>query len=522
METIKKFIAAIFLISISTPLISLLARKSGASNAVLGLYSPTYTIILLSYIIWVILYAGLILNRWLDLKGFFFFKRFLRSNVLILCLGLVGIVYFGLMLGFAAQWKLSLFVQLTLLISTVLVLPVTIIASESYADRNSLHAASYVFISSLVLNIIFVEVLLRIILPNGISGVRLIFEYSSPPPWLQYVGWAGRVNDLWYNASPGEFSRIPIQTNAQAIRESPTTYEKPEDVFRILVIGDSVTEAVEVPLNRTWHSIFEEQINQRLSDDIEVIAVGVGGWSTDQQLLYLRHEGCRYDPDVVMLQFTTNDPSGNHLFQDRKPYFNLVDDELVLQNFPYDIAPQTNQQEPIFTPFLQHSHLVRVYWQVIRFVSTRYTQFTDTTTLTIPSDFLPTDVPVDLEQERSYWALTEQLIIEFLEQVEMCGAHMVGFSEPALSRYYEASNRAEVREFHIMTFYSVLDQLGVPHPTFQETIAPFEEYINSGQSVWDLTYERASHFTPLGYEMLGLNIANWYIDNIPHLDSLSE
>lgn len=67
-------------------------------------------------------------------------------------------------------------------------------------------------------------------------------------------------------------------------------------------------------------------------------------WGTGQQLLYYRHEGYRYDPDVVILQFFQNDVFDNDPNVGRltrtaglagKPRFLLNGDRLELRDFPY-------------------------------------------------------------------------------------------------------------------------------------------------------------------------------------------
>jgi hypothetical protein len=77
---------------------------------------------------------------------------------------------------------------------------------------------------------------------------------------------------------------------------------------------------------------------------VEVINAGVSGWGTDQQLLWLREEGRRYAPDMIVLAFYPgNDFMNNHMALEyanfggvRKPWFALADGELAINDFPYD------------------------------------------------------------------------------------------------------------------------------------------------------------------------------------------
>jgi hypothetical protein len=72
---------------------------------------------------------------------------------------------------------------------------------------------------------------------------------------------------------------------------------------------------------------------------------GVNGWTTDNQLLFWRHEGARMRPALVLLAFdTTNDVFenqhrlvGNYPWWPDKPYARLRDGVLSIENLP--LAP---------------------------------------------------------------------------------------------------------------------------------------------------------------------------------------
>ncbi|MEO1994439.1 MAG: hypothetical protein ABGZ17_04110, partial [Planctomycetaceae bacterium] len=68
----------------------------------------------------------------------------------------------------------------------------------------------------------------------------------------------------------------------------------------------------------------------------QVINTGVSGWGTDQELLFLEHEGFKYQPDIVVLTFFIgNDPDNNSKSRQYgldKPLF--VDTDLKLTNVP--------------------------------------------------------------------------------------------------------------------------------------------------------------------------------------------
>jgi len=102
---------------------------------------------------------------------------------------------------------------------------------------------------------------------------------------------------------------VSVEINSKGLRDRPHDYEPDPDVFRIVVLGDSFMEAYQVPLEDSLPYRLEESLRSR---KVEVINLGVGGYGTAQEYLYLRDEGLRYQPDLVILAFFTgNDVQNN-------------------------------------------------------------------------------------------------------------------------------------------------------------------------------------------------------------------
>jgi len=141
--------------------------------------------------------------------------------------------------------------------------------------------------------------------------------------------------------------RTAVALNSRGLRDQEYDYAKAPGVYRILILGDSFTASFEVPLERVWHVVLERLLNEGLGEAtrVEIIAAGVQGWSTDQEMLYYRLEGYKYDADLVILQYFNNDMWGNDLelgrlkgtdHRARKPYFVLSGGRLELWNFPFE------------------------------------------------------------------------------------------------------------------------------------------------------------------------------------------
>jgi hypothetical protein len=96
--------------------------------------------------------------------------------------------------------------------------------------------------------------------------------------------------------------------------------EKPQGVFRVLVLGDSMTEGI-VHNCETYSSLLETKLNEeerargKSTEDLQahklasvhlefhVLNAGVGGYSTLQEYLWLKVYGRSLQPDLIILSF---------------------------------------------------------------------------------------------------------------------------------------------------------------------------------------------------------------------------
>ncbi|MDH4079443.1 MAG: SGNH/GDSL hydrolase family protein [Nitrospira sp.] len=143
----------------------------------------------------------------------------------------------------------------------------------------------------------------------------------NTPAILRFIPGKGTtfIPNAYYRHSKEGFSEG--QFNSHGFRDYERTYEKPTDVFRILVLGDSFVEALQVPLEDSFTAQLEKMLNgARVSSSrFEVLALGQSGFGTaDEHLRYLNF-GAAYNPDLVILAFFTgNDFRNNSKFLNRE------------------------------------------------------------------------------------------------------------------------------------------------------------------------------------------------------------
>ena len=92
--------------------------------------------------------------------------------------------------------------------------------------------------------------------------------------------------------------------------------QKADGTQRIALLGDSITEALQVPLDKRFARVLEQKLNAGLKTKFEIINFGVGGFGTGQEYLQYVRDVRRYKPDQVILMYhqgdeTENSPDGS-------------------------------------------------------------------------------------------------------------------------------------------------------------------------------------------------------------------
>jgi hypothetical protein len=137
-------------------------------------------------------------------------------------------------------------------------------------------------------------------------------------------------------------TRQYVQINKHGFRDADRSYEKPTSTVRIAVLGNSWTEAMQVPLDKTYCSLLERRLTELscfAGKHVEVLNFGVSGYSTAQELLLLRDEVWKYHPDIVVVAFYSARDVANNMRQfnnaanpGQSPYFVYRGDQLVLDD----------------------------------------------------------------------------------------------------------------------------------------------------------------------------------------------
>ena len=96
-----------------------------------------------------------------------------------------------------------------------------------------------------------------------------------------------------------------IISNSFGFNSREYDIKKPDDVFRIVIVGDSFVESNQIPLANTFFTKLEEKLNSQEDKQYkyEIIPFGISSHGTYLNLIYLKEYAMQYQPDLIIDAF---------------------------------------------------------------------------------------------------------------------------------------------------------------------------------------------------------------------------
>ena len=124
---------------------------------------------------------------------------------------------------------------------------------------------------------------------------------------VQPSRYAGIVYELKPNVR-GRFMGQPLLINSQGLRDYEYTRRKAPGTFRIVGVGDSSLFGWGVPLEDSGLKVLERRLNEESrARKFEVVNFAVPGYNTAMESETFVQRCLEYAPDLVLLNFNTND-----------------------------------------------------------------------------------------------------------------------------------------------------------------------------------------------------------------------
>lgn len=378
-------------------------------------------------------------------------------------------------------------------------------------------------------------------------GFRILYPDPSPKlinQGLQFddtLGLAFTPGAAGWNTSlRGEYSTF-VEINSKGLRGPGYDYAKKENTFRILVLGDSFTAGLQVPLEQTFPKRLEAQLQQEFPQpNVEVINAAVIGYGTDNALAYYLHEGYKYQPDLVLLAFFTGNDITDNIWY---PLFEFEGDELIQ-------VPPVQREESIVQTWSQEDSVLKKARTFLYANSRLYSVSIELLTLSAVQrsqalvDLLVSLGLVEITRPivnygnfyafrylpEEAWLKTEALLAKLNDDVEAGGSQLMVAILPDETDV-DDQRRQEILESyaHLTKADAVngplpstrlaqfLQEAGIPHV---ELLLALQSYHQNSNEALYFRYD--GHWTPAGHRVAAEAIFNYLINNPPKLTSLPE
>lgn len=171
---------------------------------------------------------------------------------------------------------------------------------------------SALLVCAVVAGVALCEVSLRILYPQPLG----VWHHDREGLALH---WPGRVTYL------PQFGQA-VSFNSVGMRDREHSVKKADGVFRILLLGDSFMEALQVSFEASFPSLLERALREKLARSVEIVNASVSGWGTDDELQYLETHGREWKPDLILVAMTLHNDVGDNL---RQRFHTIRDGALV-------------------------------------------------------------------------------------------------------------------------------------------------------------------------------------------------
>lgn len=144
----------------------------------------------------------------------------------------------------------------------------------------------------------------------GEVAARIVLPLLPDPPNTPFIG-DDACMYLLRPSEPGQHPEDhPDHINRLGFRDRNHPPTKPNGRLRVLGLGDSFVYGA-VPPGENFLRVAERALNENSGLPVDILLMGVPGWSTENELGYLMDQGLDLEPDLVVVNFFVgNDVTG--------------------------------------------------------------------------------------------------------------------------------------------------------------------------------------------------------------------
>lgn len=173
---------------------------------------------------------------------------------------------------------------------------------------------------ALLSNLLWIGIsgLLALVMIEGICRVVYTRKLDYQIEMSRYAATLKRTSSnygMGHEHRPSRSARlmgVDVSINSHGFRGGEYPVEKPEGVFRVMLLGDSLTLGWGVELKEIFATRLERMLSDHFAEsgsglDVQVINTGIGNYNTDQEVSLFEARGRAVAPDLVILNYFIND-----------------------------------------------------------------------------------------------------------------------------------------------------------------------------------------------------------------------
>jgi len=265
----------------------------------------------------------------------------------------------------------------------------------------------------------------------GLILSEMLLRYAFP----QSLGVWNQTRDGLILLRPSFNGYLPrfdthVQTNSLGFRDRERDVDASTESYRILLLGDSFMEALQVEFEESFPHLLEEDLNESLPCHVEVVNAGVSGWGSDDQVTYLSRRGLELRPNMVLFAFTLHNDISDNL----EERYHLRERERLRAKPVTNTSLLRHANLKLRSYLVSHSHLYQLAYKSWRSIGTAKAGGR-------LNEHLVQLMSVEPEaMAKNGWWITKQLLAEANRLSKLGGAQMAVFSIPLIyqvdSRHY--------------------------------------------------------------------------------------
>lgn len=219
--------------------------------------------------------------------------------------------------------------------------------------NNSLINLVVVLISSIAMLVLF-EIIFRFTYEAKLPQPRMVHYKDQQYPWCcgpqghdEHGLWSFIPNESYRHCYDGGDKRqfeedgcITFDINNLGFRDHDRSIEKPENVYRIIVIGDSFTVGEATKFDDIFTSVLSKKFETKTIEGkkIEVINLGIPGEHTYGEYQRYLIIGRKLNPDFVIVQWNTNDFPSESAYEQHQKVIGYKYSEMFKDSSRYEFS----------------------------------------------------------------------------------------------------------------------------------------------------------------------------------------